>query len=124
MVFIRWSLPIFLFVVLSPAFAQQTSGGLDELLQSLERQDAIIRRMQVLLAEQNARQDGIEQSQPPLDQGGAETVRFHLAWRFVLPKEPASCGLWHPGARGFEEVHQALHWFAGQRQEIKQQTKK
>ncbi len=67
MVFIRWSLPIFLFFVLSPAFAQQTSGGLDELRESLERQDARIRRMQVLLAEQNARQDGIEQSQPPLD---------------------------------------------------------
>ena len=67
MVFIRWSLPIFLFVVLSPAFAQQTSGGLNELRESLERQDARIRRMQVLLAEQNARQDGIEQSQPPHD---------------------------------------------------------
>ena len=67
MVFIRWSLSIFLCVVLSPAFAQQTSGGLDELRESLERQDARIRRMQVLLAEQNARQDGIEQSQPPLD---------------------------------------------------------
>ena len=67
MVFIRWSLPIFLFVVLSPAFAQQTNGGLNELRESLERQDARIRRMQVLLAEQNARQDGIEQSQPPLD---------------------------------------------------------
>ena len=51
MVFIRWSLSIFLCVVLSPAFAQQTSGGLDELRESLERQDARIRRMQVLLAD-------------------------------------------------------------------------
>ena len=59
MVFLRWSLPIFLFVVLSPAFAQQTSGGLDELRESLESQDARIRRMQVLLAEQNARQDAV-----------------------------------------------------------------
>ena len=35
--FLRWSLPIFLFVVLSPAFAQQTSRGLDELRIWLKR---------------------------------------------------------------------------------------
>ena len=63
----RWFLVFSLFLIITSSFSQLSGSELDELRESLQRQDARIRRMQSLIAEQNARQDGIEQTQPPLD---------------------------------------------------------
>ena len=57
----------FLFLIFISSIHPLFANELKELQESLQRQDNRIKRMQVLLAEQNARQDGIEQSQPPLD---------------------------------------------------------
>ena len=67
MVSSRWFLVFSLFLIITSSFSQLSGSELDELRESLQRQDARIRRMQSLIAEQNARQDGIEQTQPPLD---------------------------------------------------------
>ena len=63
----RWFLVFSLFLIITSSFFQLSGSELDELRESLKRQEARIRRMQSLIAEQNARQDGIEQTQPPLD---------------------------------------------------------
>ncbi len=78
MVFLRWSLPFFLFVVLSPAFAQQTSGGLDELRESLERQDARIRRMQEELQNLQPRIKGLEEQLEQQNEGILEARKEPL----------------------------------------------
>ncbi|HJL86600.1 MAG TPA: hypothetical protein QF623_05710, partial [SAR324 cluster bacterium] len=64
MVSSRWFLVFSLFLIITSSFSQLSGSELDELRESLQRQDARIRRMQSLIAEQNARQDGIEQTQP------------------------------------------------------------
>ena len=83
MVFIRWSLPIFLCVVFSPAFAQQTSGELNELSESLERQDARIQFGKCQDARIQPRRR-LESKNPP--------KIFHTAVNFFSdsPRDPAN----------------------------------
>ena len=82
MVSSRWFLVFSLFLIITSSFSQLSGSELDELRESLQRQDARIRRMQSLIAEQNARQDGIEQTQPPLDLIMARSLFIRIWLRF------------------------------------------